>query len=156
MNLYCIRRTPCTHLNPDRRTFVTTEQIQLVRSSWARILPIKEAAAELFYARLFNRYPEVRPYFKGNLKDQGSKLMTMIDVAVQGIDRLDTLKDSLRQAGKRHREYGVKREDFPKVAESLLWTLKKGLGDDYTDEVEEAWSATYQHVAAIMAEGVDR
>lgn len=135
---------------------MTSEQIQLVRSSWARILPIKEAAAELFYARLFNRYPEVRPYFKGGLMEQGQKLFTMIDVAVQGIDRLDALQDSLRQAGKRHREYGVKQEDFPKVADSLLWTLKKGLGDDYTDEVEEAWSATYQRVAAIMAEGVDR
>jgi len=89
------------------------------------------------------------------MKDQGRKLMTMIDTAVQGIDRLESLESPLRKMGRRHRDFGVKLEDYPKVADSLLWTLKKGLGDDYTDEVEEAWSHTYRRVAAIMNAGVD-
>jgi len=133
--------------------FVTTNQIQLVRSSWARILPIKGAAAELFYARLFNRYPEVRPYFQGNMKDQGHKLMVMIDTAVRSIDRLENLSEPLRQMGRRHQDYGVRLEDYPKVAESLLWTLEKGLGEGFTEEVRAAWTQAYERIAAVMIEG---
>ena len=133
---------------------MTPKHIQLVRSSWARILPIKEAAAELFYARLFNRHPEVRPYFKGDMREQGSKLMAMIDTAVGSIDRLDILRTPLREIGQRHSEYGVRLEDYPKVAESLMWTLEQGLGDDFTDEVRAAWTEAYKRVSAVMIEGL--
>ena len=117
------------------------------------MLPIKEAAAQLFYARLFNRYPEVRVYFKGDMRDQGSKLMAMIDTAVGSIDRLESLRKPLREMGQRHSDYGVRQEDYPKVAESLLWTLEQGLGDDFTDEVRGAWTEVYDRVSAVMLDG---
>ena len=33
---------------------MTPEQIELVKSSWAKVLPIADTAAELFYGKLFN------------------------------------------------------------------------------------------------------
>lgn len=132
---------------------MTPEQKQLVRDSWAKVLPIKEQAAELFYGRLFEVYPEVKPYFKGDMKEQGQKLMAMLNTAVNGLDNLAALIEPLKASGKRHADYGVKDEDYGKVADAFLWTLQQGLGEGYTPEVQEAWVVTYTAVADVMKAG---
>lgn len=135
---------------------MTPEQKQLVRDSWAKVLPIQETAAELFYGRLFETYPEVKPYFKtGDMKEQGRKLMAMLNTAVSGLDNLDALIEPLKKSGKAHKGYGVKAEDYNKVADAFLWTLSKGLGDGFTDEVKDAWVVTYTTVASVMIEGAE-
>ena len=132
---------------------MTPEQKQLVRDSWARILPIREQAAELFYGRLFDRYPEVRPYFAGDMEAQGRKLMTMLDTAVEALDRFDTQTGPLAALGRRHSDYGVKKEDYDKVADAFLWALEQGLGPGFTPEVKAAWVVTYSAVADAMLNG---
>jgi len=132
---------------------MTPEQKQLVKDSWANVLPIQEIAAELFYGRLFETYPEVKPYFKGDMKEQGRKLMGMLNTAVNGLDNLEALIEPLKKSGKAHKDYGVKAEDYEKVGDSFLWTLEKGLGDAFTPEVKEAWIVTYTTVASVMIEG---
>jgi hemoglobin-like flavoprotein len=137
---------------------MTPEQIALVKDSWAKVMPISEQAAELFYGKLFESYPEVQPYFKGDMKDQGRKLMAMINTAVNGLDNLGPLVPAVQEMGKRHAGYGVKDEDYDKVAVSLLWTLEQGLGDAFTPETKEAWTVMYTTVADVMkdaAKGVD-
>ena len=132
---------------------MTPEQKQLVKDSWAKVLPIQETAAELFYGRLFDQYPEVKPYFKGDMKEQGKKLMSMINIAVNGLDNLEGLIDPVKDLGKRHTNYGVKEEDYAKVGASLLWTLEQGLGEGFTPDVKDAWTATYTAVSGLMIEG---
>ena len=132
---------------------MTPEQKQLVRESWAKVLPIQETAAELFYNRLFDQYPEVKPYFQGDMKEQGRKLMAMLNVAVSGLDNLEALIEPLKGAGKAHKDYGVQPEDYDKVGAAFLWTLQQGLGDAYTPAVEDAWLATYTTVAKVMVDG---
>ena len=132
---------------------MTPEQKQLVQESWAKVLPIQEVAAGLFYGRLFDQYPEVKPYFKGNMKEQGKKLMKMITMAVNSLDNLEALIEPLKQSGKVHVAYGVKKEDYAKVGVSLLWALEQGLESAFTPEVAEAWGITYDTVAGVMIEG---
>ena len=134
---------------------MTPEQKQLVKDSWAKVVPIQETAAELFYGRLFDQYPEVKPYFKGDMKEQGKKLMAMLNTAVNGLDNLEGLIEPLKASGKAHAGYGVKAEDYDKVGASFLWTLEQGLGEAFTDEVKEAWSVTYGTVASVMIEGAE-
>ncbi len=57
---------------------MTPDQRRLVRDSFARVAPIAEQAAELFYGRLFELDPALKPLFKGDMKEQGRKLMAMI------------------------------------------------------------------------------
>lgn len=132
---------------------MTPEQRQLVKDSWAKVLPIKETAAELFYTRLFETYPEVQPYFKGDMREQGHKLMAMLNTAVNGLDRLEALIEPLKNMGKAHAGCGVMAEDYNKVGDAFLWTLEKGLGGDFTPEVKQAWTVTYTTVADVMIEG---
>jgi len=129
---------------------MTPEQIAIVQSTWASVVPIKETAAELFYGRLFELDPSLRSLFKGDMKEQGRKLMAMINVAVAGLDRLDALVPAVQDLGRRHKGYGVKAEHYGTVATALLWTLEKGLGDAFTPAAKEAWTQTYTVLATTM------
>ncbi len=129
---------------------MTPRQKELVQSSWAQVVPIADTAASLFYGRLFELDPSLKPLFTSDIKEQGRKLMTMITVAVKGLDDLNALVPAVQALGKRHTGYGVKDEHYATVATALLWTLEKGLGDAWNDEVKEAWVAVYTILADTM------
>ncbi|MBT3559282.1 MAG: MBL fold metallo-hydrolase [Rhodospirillales bacterium] len=128
----------------------TAKQIELVQSTFSEVAKIKEAAAELFYGRLFEMDPKLESLFSGDLKEQGKALMGMIAVAVNGLNKLDTIVPAVQELGVRHAGYGVAEKDYDTVAGALLWTLEQGLGDLYTPEVAEAWTAVYVVLATTM------
>ena len=133
---------------------MTTNTVSLVRNSWDKVKPISDQAAGLFYGRLFEIYPEVKPLFKGDMQQQGRKLMAMINTAVNALDNLEPVIPAIKDTGARHAGYGVSDEDYDKVADALLWTLDKGLGDEFTPEVKDAWVAVYTTLADTMKAGV--
>lgn len=129
---------------------MTPRQKELVQSSWEKVVPIADTAASLFYGRLFELDPSLRPMFKTDIKEQGKKLMQMIGAAVRGLDNLGALVPTVQALGRRHTGYGVKDEHYDTVAVALLWTLEKGLGDAFTVEVKEAWVVVYTILADTM------
>lgn len=129
---------------------MTPEQKSLVQSSFDQIVPIAETAGELFYMRLFELDPTLRPLFKGDIKDQAKKLMRMIGMAVSGLDRPAELLPLVADLGRRHAGYGVKDKDYDTVGAALLWTLQRGLDDAYTPQVKDAWAAVYGLLANTM------
>ena len=129
---------------------VTAEQVKRVQESWAAVEPIADQAAELFYGRLFETAPEVQALFKGDMKEQGAKLMQMIGVAVKGLSNIETIVPAVQNLGKRHVKYNVKEEQYAVVGSSLLWTLEQGLGDAFTPETKEAWIVVYGLLATTM------
>ena len=132
---------------------MTPEQIAQVQESWKAVEGISETAADLFYNKLFETDPALKPLFKsGDMKEQGAKLMKMIGVAVNGLSRLDTIVPAVQQLGVRHAGYGVKDEDYDTVAGALLWTLGQGLGDAFTDDLKAAWVEAYTLLATTMKE----
>jgi hemoglobin-like flavoprotein len=132
---------------------MTNEQIKLVQDSFRQVAPIAETAAELFYARLFELDPGLELLFKGNLNEQGRKLMQMLGLAVNSLDRLEQLLPVVRSLGTRHVSYGVRARDYETVGQALLWTLRKGLGEAFTPDVETAWSDVYATLASTMQSG---
>jgi hemoglobin-like flavoprotein len=129
---------------------MTPAQKLLVQTTFAKVVPIADTAASLFYGRLFEIDPALRPLFKGDLVEQGRKLMQMIGVAVNGLDRLDQIVPAVQQLGVRHAAYGVKDRHYGTVAVALLWALEHGLGADFTPEVRDAWTAAYTLLADTM------
>ena len=129
---------------------MTPDQIQLVRSSFALVLPIAPTAADLFYSKLFEADPSLRFLFKGNMSEQGAKLMQMIGAAVGLLDKPDTLLPVLRHLGARHGGYGVAPSHYDTVGAALLDTLAQGLGSAFDDNTREAWVAMYGIVASTM------
>ncbi len=112
--------------------------------------PISEQAAELFYGKLFELNPDFKSLFKSDMKEQGRKLMAMLNTAVNSLDKLEAIVPAVQDMGRRHVTYGVKDEDYDTVGEALIWTLQQGLGEGFTAEVKEAWLDTYTLVATTM------
>jgi hemoglobin-like flavoprotein len=103
---------------------MTPEQITLVQTSFGQVLPIADTAAALFYQRLFELDPELRPMFRGDMQEQGRKLMAMLKLAIDGLTRLDELVPAVQSLGRRHIGYGVRDQHYDTVAAALLWTLR--------------------------------
>ncbi len=129
---------------------VTEAQKDLVQSSWAKVEPIADDAAKLFYAKLFELDPSVKPLFKSDLSAQGAKLMKTITLAVNSLNNLDRLVPIVEDLGRRHKDYGVLPKHYDTVAVALLDTLGKGLGDDFTPETKDAWVAVYTVLSTTM------
>ena len=132
---------------------LTYAQKVLVQESWEKVKPIQDTAAGLFYGKLFELDPNLRPMFaNSDMKEQGKKLMTMIGFAVKGLDSLGELVPAVQSLGKRHIGYGVEASHYDTVGSALLDTLEKGLDGDFTSETKEAWTITYTTLASVMKE----
>jgi hemoglobin-like flavoprotein len=129
---------------------MTPCQIDLVQSSFAKVTPIADTAARLFYEKLFEIAPEVRPLFNRDMKEQGRKLMTTLGLVTKGLKNLDAILPAARSLATKHVSYGVKAEHYQPVGDALLWTLEQGLGSDFTPEVRDAWLAAYATLSGAM------
>jgi nitric oxide dioxygenase len=129
---------------------MTPDHVKLVKESFAKVAPIAPQAAALFYGRLFEIAPEVKPLFKRDIAEQGRMLMQVLATAVGGLDDLAALVPAVQDLGRRHGRYGVTDAHYGVVGEALLWTLGQGLGDGFTPAVKEAWIAVYTVLADTM------
>ena len=132
---------------------MTPTQQDLVQSSFAKVAPIADQAAIIFYDDLFQRDPKLRPLFKGDMAEQRRKLMAMLATAVANLKSWETIAPAVRALGLRHAGYGVEPSHYGTVGSALIATLEKGLGDNFTPEIREAWLACYAAVSAEMLAG---
>ncbi|NEX23294.1 hemin receptor [Thiorhodococcus mannitoliphagus] len=132
---------------------MTPQSIALVRASWIKVKPLAEPAAERFYSRLFEHYPEIKALFQEDMIEQRRKFMAMLDTAVDALDDLDAVLPAIEDLGAQHASYGVTDADYDKVADALLWALSQELGADFTPEVRAAWTEVYMALAGAMQEG---
>jgi len=131
---------------------MTPQQVNLVQQSFAKVAPISEQAAVLFYGRLFEVAPSVRAMFPDDMTEQRKKLMATLAVVVGGLGNLDSILPAASALATRHVSYGARPEHYPVVGGALLWTLEKGLGDAWTPDVSEAWIAAYGTLSGYMIE----
>ena len=133
-------------MTPDRR--------QLVTESWKALAPNGQQVGAIFYRRLFEIDPSLRPLFKDAILDeQIRKLITMLDLIVHWLDIPERLVPVLKQLGARHQGYGVQDEHYGKVGTALIGTLEEGLGDKFTPDLRSAWTEAYLLISSLMRRG---
>jgi hemoglobin-like flavoprotein len=132
---------------------MTPAQQTLVQASFAKVVPIADTAATLFYDDLFRRDPRLRALFRADMTEQRQKLMSMIGTAVANLGNWASIAPAVAALGQRHAAYGVTAVDYDTVGKALISTLEKGLGPAFTPDVREAWLACYAAVAAEMMGG---
>ena len=136
---------------------MTPDQVKLVQESFARVAPIADQAAAIFYDRLFAVAPQVKAMFPTDMTEQRKKLMATLAVVVDGLSNLASVLPAASALAIRHVSYGAKPEHYPVVGGALLWTLEKGLGEDWTHEVAAAWTAAYGTLSGyIISEAYGR
>ena len=129
---------------------MTPDQVKLVQDSFAKVAPISEAAAVLFYDRLFEIVPQVKAMFPDDMTEQRRKLMAMLAAVVNGLGNLESILPAASALARRHVGYGAKAEHYPVVGAALLWTLEKGLGNGWTPDLADAWSTAYGTLSGYM------
>lgn len=132
---------------------MTPRQITLVQDSFTQVAPVADQAAVWFYERLFEQNPELRPLFRGDIRKQGAMLMQTLALAVKHLHEPEAILETVRALGRRHVGYGVRAAHYAPVGAALLWTLERGLGETFTEEVQAAWAAAYTMLADIMLAG---
>src|SRR5262245_6018488 len=129
---------------------MTPTQVKSIQDSFAKVTPIADTAVALFYGRLFEIAPEVKPLFRGDMTEQGRKLMATLAVVVNGLTDLKTILPAASALAKRHVAYGVKVSHYAPVGAALLWTLEQGLGPAWTPELAAAWTAAYTTLSGFV------
>jgi len=127
------------------------EEKQLVQTTWKQVVPIADTAAGLFYDRLFELDPGLRPMFEAaDMASQRKKLIQALALVVNGLDDPDTVIPRVEELGRRHVDYGVEDRHYDTVGAALLWTLEQGLGERWSDAARDAWSGAYGLVSGVM------
>jgi nitric oxide dioxygenase len=130
---------------------MTPDQIRLVQESFREVVPIKDAAAALFYEKLFAIDGSLRALFREtDMKKQGAKLMAALGFVVHGLSRAEAILPAVQDLARRHVGYGVEEHHYATVGQALIETLEAGLGEAFTQEVRQAWLAAYGLLAGVM------
>lgn len=129
---------------------MTPEQVALVQSTWQKVVPIAGTVADMFYDKLFELAPDVRAMFPDDMTSQKEKLVSVLNTVVTSLHELDSIVPTIEELGRFHTKKGVKAEHYGTVAEALLWTLEKGLGDAWSVEAKIAWTEAYTILAETM------
>ena len=133
-------------------TGLSTDDIERVRDSFDRIWPISTQTAGLFYDRLFEIAPEVRPLFRRDIDEQKRKFISTLAVIVGSLDNTTKLVALTDHLARQHGTFGVRPAHYAIVGEALLWSLERGLGDAWTPSVAASWSKAYGVISAFMIE----
>ncbi len=127
-----------------------SNQVNLVKNTWKMVSGNPLQAGQLFYDRLFEISPELRPLFRSDMAEQSNNLMVMISYVIDRLDNLPDVMDEVKGLARRHVTYGVVDEHYGMVGAALLWTLEKGLAGNWTEEVKEAWVSCYTLLSSAM------
>lgn len=129
---------------------------ELLDQSLQLVLERRPDFTPLFYEKLFKRYPESKPLFADTKLDEQQKMLQEAIVSVvDNANDAGWLEDNLTAMGRRHVHYGVTEEMYPWVGECLLATLAEIAGDDWSEEIENAWADAYDAIVAIMLTGAE-
>ena len=132
---------------------MTSQEKRLVRAGFAEISEMAEPVALLFYGRLFELDPKLRPLFVQDIRVQSRKLMDMLAIAVNSLDKLEDLAPALRALGQRHAGYGVLPEHYATLQNALLWAFGQAMPGGLSPESKGAWRALIEAISAYMRDG---
>jgi hemoglobin-like flavoprotein len=129
------------------------EQIRLVKKTWKILMGIDpKIIGDAFYSKLFADHPALRKMFPTEMDKQYIKLVDMLSSIIMSLDHIESVSADIVAMSKRHTGYGVKPAHYAMVGSALIWTLQKGLGAEWNQEVESAWNSCYQSLANTMIE----
>jgi hemoglobin-like flavoprotein len=128
-------------------------QIHLIRKTFASVERQADVAALVFYRRLFELDPRLRPLFTSDIQEQGKKLTDMLAAALSLLERPVELAGELEELGARHVNYGTRPEHYSTVRQALLDMLAEVLGDAFSPAVKQAWDELYDFIEAAMLRG---
>ena len=125
-------------------------KVALVQNSFEKVATLGVQVAEIFYAELFAIDPSLRAMFPPDLTAQHKKLLSALAMVVRGLHTPEKILNAAESLAVKHLDYNVKPVHYTYVGNALLRTLKKGLGDEFTPELCDAWTDAFRMLARVM------
>jgi hemoglobin-like flavoprotein len=129
---------------------MTPEQVDLIRTSFDAMYPMRRDIAELCYSRFFELAPDARSLFPSDMERQRIKLMDMIAALVASLDQRPLFQSLAANSGRQHARFGVQPWQYVAMGEALMWSLEHKFGASFTPELRESWRALYATVQIEM------
>lgn len=131
-------------------------QVELVERSFEKVKPHAPEFSASFYQNLFRSNPKLRSMFRNaDMEKQQQKLISALVLLVGNVRNPDLLVPILQDLGARHKGYGVIETHYPTIGAALLQTFEQYLKEDWTEDVQQAWTDTFEAIAQIMLEGAE-
>jgi hemoglobin-like flavoprotein len=128
--------------------------VPLLRSSFELVIERQPELTTRFYVILFERFPQVKPLFGRNSgANQAQMLTSALAAVLEHLEDAPWLTQTLGAMGKKHVDYGVTEEMYGFVVESLISALAEAAGDDWSLELEQAWTDALHTVGGLMQAG---
>jgi hemoglobin-like flavoprotein len=128
--------------------------LDALEASFDLVAPRGDELVDIFYARLFETAPAVRPLFAGtDMQRQKAMLLAALVLLRRSLRDLDAIAPKLRELGARHVAYGAEPDHYPVVGAVLIASMAEVAGDLWRPEYEIAWAGAYTAVAGAMLEG---
>jgi hemoglobin-like flavoprotein len=131
---------------------LTEFEIDCIRQSFQEFVRTADDVGDLFYVRLFEIAPELRPLFPADIRQQSVKLVSMLGTIVAQLHDYAQLRPLLEDLARRHVSYGAVPRHYDMIGEALGWTLAKTLGARFDPTVRQAWTRAYGALATAMIE----
>jgi hemoglobin-like flavoprotein len=130
---------------------VRAEDARLLAETLPLVRDRLEVASAASYANLFAVAPEMRALFRdSDLHGQGMRFMSTLVLVAELAGEPERLEPVLGGLARAHALVGVRPEHFAPMGSALMVTLGEALGRAFTAEVQAAWRAAYDAVAAEM------
>ncbi|MGD9904452.1 MAG: protein kinase [Vicinamibacterales bacterium] len=156
-HLPTLHRASCAHATLEGAVDLHSlgrHQVALLERSLGWLAPRLPDVAAAFYARLFTRYPSVKPLFaRTSMRRQQQHLATALTMVIDHLRAPEAAGTQLRALGARHVAYGACPSHYPAVCGVLLDVLREHAGGQWSDDVDDAWYDGLAAVAAAMEDG---
>lgn len=132
---------------------ISSNTINIVKSTAPVLAEHGEAITRVFYKRLFIRHPEMKNIFNMTHQKKGTQpkvLANAIFMYAQYIDQLEVLGSAVESIAQKHASLTITPEMYPIVGENLLAAIGEVLGEAATPEIVTAWTEAYQALADIL------
>jgi len=113
--------------------------ISLVLKSFTELIPIAEQADAMFNARLLETCPDIYRLFAEDVEPEDRKLVRTLRLVFGHIGRFGAILPTVRTLASSHRVCRLIDAHYRELTRTLMWTLRRSLGDRFTVEVERAW-----------------
>ncbi|MHA2099340.1 MAG: globin domain-containing protein [Candidatus Kariarchaeaceae archaeon] len=134
---------------------LTSDEIALIKSSWAKIQDDKKKVRNLFYEKIFEIEPEAKPLFRESFLTYDA-LPDSFLFMFKHFEHLDDVIPEIKRLGLKHKTYGVKKKHYSVGQTALLWTFKQLLKAEFTDEMMISWAKLFDYMTHYMILGMRR
>ena len=124
--------------------------IGVIRASLPTVRQHLDPASEAFYVNLFAIAPELEALFPPDMAGQGMRFMSTLVTMAYLLDDPEGFAAGIDRLVAVHERAGVRAADFKPMGHALLVTLGEAMGPAFTCELQRAWRAAYDHIAAEM------